>query len=122
MRPPQEHRRQLALPRAHGNQPGRSAGDILDPTYREWRLTADTVPQGYVTARWRGTNLVVLRVTAACTEGSDGVAHCNPHRLADVYVHDSATPVACAVSEVGRAYWPGVKSSYTQIFARPPGP
>lgn len=104
-----------------GNGPARSAAEILDPNYKEWRLADDKVPEGYVTARWRGSNLVVLRVAAACTEGSDGVAHCNAHRLVNVYVYDNATPMACAVSEVGRAYWPGVKSSQTQIFAQLPG-
>lgn len=99
-----------------GNAPGRSAAEILDPNFEEWRIAGGKVPDGYVTARWRGATLVVLRMTAACTSGDDGVAHCNPQPYTSFYVYDDVTPIACDVSAVGRAYWPAWKSSMTPIF------
>jgi len=104
-----------------GNGPGRAAADILDPAFKEWNLGSATVPEGYVTARWRTSNLVVLRVTAACTQARDGTARCNPHRLVNVYVHDTATPVACDATEVSRAAWPNWKNAKTPIFEHSTG-
>ena len=100
-----------------GIGPARSAVEILDPNFQEWSFAGSKVPDGYVTARWRGSNLVALRVVAACTTASDGTARCNPHRLVSIYVYDAATPMACDVAEVGRAYWPNWKNSKTPIFA-----
>jgi hypothetical protein len=101
-----------------GTGPARSAVEILDPNFQEWSFAGSKVPNGYVTARWRGSNLVVLRVVAACTAASDGTARCNPHRLVSIYVYDAATPMACDVAEVERAYWPNWKNSKTPIFTR----
>ncbi len=99
-----------------GVETGRSAAEVLDPNFKEWRVPGGKVPDGYVTARLRGSSLVVLRVMAACTSGVDGAEHCNQQPYVSVFVYDDVTPIACNVSAVGRAYWPSWQSSMTPIF------
>lgn len=96
--------------------PGRSAAPILDPNFQEWRLAGEKVPSGYVTARWRASDMVVLRIVAACTEADDGTARCVPQRYTSIYVYGAGAPEACDVTVVARAYWPNWKNSMTPIF------
>jgi hypothetical protein len=103
-----------------GATPGRSAAPILDPGFKEWTVDGSKVVQGYVTARWKGSDPVVLSVVAACSDGRDGVMRCNPQRYVGVYVHDSEVPMACIAHFFSRAYWPNWQATMTPIRVRPP--
>ncbi len=91
---------------------------IVDPDYTEWRMGAKRVPNGYVTARWRGADMVVVRVAAGCTEANDGSARCIAQRYTAVYVYGTGVSDGCNVGLVSRAYWPNWKDSVTPIFVR----
>lgn len=94
-------------------KPKLQSAAILDPNFQEWIVDGRKVFSGYVTARWRKSNLIVLRVFAACTSVGDGKAKCSSHRI--VYVHEATAPKACNVTFVGRAYWGNWKDSMTPI-------
>jgi hypothetical protein len=102
--------------------PGRSTAPILDPDYKEWRIADERIPNGYVTARWRSSEMVVMRIAAACVEADDGTARCVKERYTSVHIYSPAIPLDCNVSVIGRAYWPNWKNSKTPIFTKATGP
>jgi hypothetical protein len=84
----------------------RRAVEILDPGFSEW-VTAKgrKVVGGYVTVRWRGDNMLVLRASPGCGPADHGVVDCAPSLYAAIYVHETAFPVACNVMLIGSRYW-----------------
>ena len=91
------------------------AGPVLDPAFKEWRVRDDMIVQGYVTLRWRGENLVALRVVAACDEGDAAAARCDKQRHLAAHVHDADVPFACTATFVERPHWNNWKEALVPI-------
>jgi hypothetical protein len=91
------------------------AGPILDPGFKEWRVRDDVIVQGYVTLRWRGENLVALRVVAGCDEGDAAAARCDKQRHPAAHVHDADVPFACTATFVERPHWNNWKEALVPI-------
>lgn len=94
----------------------RQAGPILDDNFRVWQLGNATVPDGYVTLRWRGTELLLLRLSAVCGE-NNGTAWCSPRRYTFISIYDDQS--GCSVQSVGRQYWANWQQHLTPIRVRP---
>lgn len=96
-------------------RPLRRAAEILDPDFKELNSNVGKVVSGYVTVRWRGTNQIVLRASAACTDYDPKNVRCARLPYVSMLVHETEFPVACNVKLVGRAYWPNWKDSMTPV-------